>query len=163
MHTPKKGYCQWICVHDYHNEHSERLGLKLIDSIHLARSLAMSALIFVLRFIANEAIICMKLLKYSGKLCCSYSDRDGKGCINYSCEVSSLAVKAFTLSRMCIILSFSLFKLVSRYRKQNACLKNGQYTTSRREYMLHYAFKIRKLQEAEYGLINFVQSQYDHR
>ena len=110
----------------------------------------MSALIFVLGFIANEAIIWMKLLKYAVKLCCSYSDRDGKGRINYSCEVSLLAIKAFIFSRMFIILSFSLFTLVSRYRKQKACLKNGQYTTSRTVYMLRRTFKIRKLQEAEY-------------
>lgn len=118
----------------------------------------MSALIFVLGFIAKETIIWIELLKYSVKLCCSYSDRDGKGRINYSCEVSLLAIKAFTLTRMFIILSFSLFTLASQYRRQNACLKNGQYTTSRTGYMLRGTFKIRKLQEAEYGLINFVQS-----
>lgn len=27
VHTVKKGYCQWICVYDYHSEHPERLGL----------------------------------------------------------------------------------------------------------------------------------------
>jgi hypothetical protein len=70
-----------------------------------------------------------------------------------------LAIKAFTLSRMFKTLSFSLFTLVSRYRKQNACLKIGQYTTSKRNvYIFRGKFKVRKLQEAEYGLINFVQS-----
>jgi hypothetical protein len=57
----------------------------------------MNALIFVLGSIAKEAIIWMKLLKYSVQLCCSYSDRDGTDCINYFCEVNLLARKAFTL------------------------------------------------------------------